>query len=373
MPEPVIALLNNRELNEVLRMPAVEQQLLREGAEPQDGSACSMSVGEPCILMSRTAFEEVGPAITRALGQRAWRAVLVGESSTEDQRQADIAFISRDVTGRSTKFELSESLSAFYDLLRAAPRLRWVHTHSAGADRPIFGELRARGVTVTTSSGANAPVVAQSAIAGVLALARRFPMLMAAQRERRWSPLMGEAMPADLAGQSAVVVGWGPAGQRIGELLRALGLSLTVVRHSPRPAGPDIPTLTYDDLNTCLSQARWLVLVCPLSDRTRRLVDATALAALPRGAHLINVARGEVVDEPALIQALHSGHLAGAHLDVFNHEPLDPSSPLWDLPNVILTPHSAGHSLGNFARVAGMFVDNLGAWVEGRALRNAID
>jgi phosphoglycerate dehydrogenase-like enzyme len=248
-----------------------------------------------------------------------------------------------------------------------------VHTHSAGADRPIFGELRARGVSVTTSSGANAPVVAQSAIAGVLALARRFPMLMAAQRESRWSPLMGEAMPPDLAGQSAVVVGWGPAGQRIGELLRALGLSITVVRHSPRPAAPDIPTLTYDALNTCLSQARWLVLVCPLSDRTRRLVDAAALAALPRGAHLINVARGEVVDEPALIQAQRSGHLGGAQLDVFTHEPLDPSSPLWGLPNVILTPHSAGHSLGNFARVAGMFVDNLGAWVEGRALRNAIE
>jgi phosphoglycerate dehydrogenase-like enzyme len=331
-----------------------------------------MSSGPMKILMSRIALEEIGPAMSARIGADTWQPVLVGEASMAQQQQADLAFISRDVTGRSTKYELSDSLKAFYDVLRAAPALRWVHVHSAGADRPIFGELRARGVTVTTSSGANAPIVAQTAIAGILALTRRFPQLMDAQRERRWAPLYGDVMPPDLAGQTAVVVGWGPAGQRIGELMQVLGVKLIVVRHREEPVSPEVPTFTYAQMAQTLPAADWLVLVCPLSELTRQLVDAPMLAHLPRGAQLINVARGEVVDEPALIAALQSGHLGGAYLDVFAHEPLDATSPLWALPNVILTPHAAGHSAGNFARVAQIFIDNLGAWVEGGSLRNRV-
>jgi phosphoglycerate dehydrogenase-like enzyme len=213
---------------------------------------------------------------------------------------------------------------------------------------------------------------AQTAIAGILALTRRFPQLMDAQRERRWAPLYGDVMPPDLAGQTAVVVGWGPAGQRIGELLQVLGVKLIVVRHREEPVSPEVPTFTYAQMAQTLPAADWLVLVCPLSELTRQLIDAAMLARLPRGAHLVNVARGEVVDEPALIAALQSGHLGGAYLDVFAHEPLDATSPLWALPNVILTPHAAGHSAGNFARVAQIFIDNLGAWVEGGSLRNRV-
>ena len=133
--------------------------------------------------------------------------------------------------------------------------------------------LRERGVQVTTSSGANAPVVALSAVAGILALARRLPLLLAAQRERRWAPLFASELPRDLDGQSAVVVGWGPIGQRIGSLLRALGLRIAVARHSRTAAGTDIPTVQYKQLAELLPQADWLVLCCPLSAETRHLVD----------------------------------------------------------------------------------------------------
>ena len=125
-------------------------------------------------------------------------------------------------------------------------------------------------------------------------------------------------------------------------------------------------------MDQVLPQADWLILACPLTDTTRGLIDRHALALLPPGAHLINVARGEVVNEPDLIAALQSRQLAGAFLDVFAHEPLPAESPLWDLPNVIVTPHTAGHSDGHFERVAQAFVDNLVRWVAGQPLANRV-
>jgi phosphoglycerate dehydrogenase-like enzyme len=132
-----------------------------------------------------------------------------------------------------------------------------------------------------------------------------------------------------------------------------------------------IETITFEDLATVLPRADWLLLACPLTDITRGLISAQALASLPEGAHLVNLARGEVVDEPALVAALQSGKLAGAYLDVFAHEPLHAQSPLWQLPNVIVTPHTAGFSDGNAAKVEQMFLDNLAKWLKGESLRNA--
>lgn len=334
-----------------------------------------MSGTELSILMSRAAWADFGPQVASIFGERPWRQVVLGEGDDQAKREVNIALITRDVTGRSTKHVVGETLAACYEVLRASTTskaLRWVHTHSAGADRPIYAELRAQGVQVSTSSGANAPIVAQSAIAGILSLLRRFPAFAHAQREHRWAPLLVQDPPPDLMGQCAVVVGWGPAGRRIAELLQVLGVRVRVVRHQALPAGEGLPTFTYDALAQAVRDAHWLVLVCPLSPDTRGLVDARVLSALPRGAHLINVARGEVVVDSALIEAIHSGHLAGAHLDVFHQEPLPVDSPLWDLPNVILTPHSAGHSQGNAGRVRQIFLDNLAAWVQGQALRNAV-
>src|SRR3546814_815750 len=238
--------------------------------------------------------------------------------------------------------------------------LKWVHIHSAGLDRPIFGELQARGVEVTPSSGVNAQSVAHTAVAGVLALNRHFPQIMRQQAQRRWRTLASSAsLPSDLAGQTAVIVGWGSIGRLIGEFLMALGMQIIVARHNPEPVPQALATVAYGDLATVLAQAQWLVLACPLTDVTKRLIDQNMLAALPPGASVVNVSRGEVVAEQALIAALQSNHLAGAFLDVFEHEPLPADSPLWDMENVIASPHSAGHAAGNYQRVLNMFLDKL--------------
>lgn len=316
------------------------------------------------LLLSSAAARDLSPRVSEALGGASWIHVAPGDAETD----FDVAFISRDVTSLSTKHEVQPATQVFYGALLAAPSLKWVHVHSAGADRPVYVTLRERGVQVTTSSGANAPVVALSAVAGILALARRLPLLLEAQRERRWAPLLASGLPRDLEGQSAVVVGWGPIGQRIGALLQALGLRVSVARQSTLPARTDIPTAQYRQLHQLLPQADWLVLCCPLSAETRLLVNEAALARLPPLAHVVNVARGDVVDEDALIAALRSGALAGAYLDVFAHEPLPSTSALWELPNVIVTPHSAGFSDGNEESVARMFLHNLGRWARGEAL-----
>lgn len=281
-----------------------------------------------------------------------------------DAAHAEVGFISRDITGRSTKFEILPDTERFYRALRAARGLRWLHVHSAGLDRDIYQELQRRGVRVTASHGASDAVVAQTAIAGVLALARHFPHLMRAQRRHAWEPLLDDHLPRDLEGQRAVIVGWGGIGQRIGLLLQALGLEIAVARHSGEPAGAGIPTVRYGGLRGILPGASWLVLACPLTDATRGLVNAAVLAALPRHACLVNLARGHVVDEPALVRALQTGTLGGAFLDVFHHEPLPAASPLWNLDNVIVSPHSAAFSDGNTARVRQIFLDRLRQWLQ---------
>lgn len=277
----------------------------------------------------------------------------------------ELAFVSRDVTGRSTKHEVLPETARFYEALAASRDLRWVHVHSAGIDRPIYQSLLARGVRVTGSVGANASVVAQTALAGLLALSRRFPYLMQAQRQQQWQPLHGAQMPTDLQGQRITIVGWGAIGQQLAAYAQMFGLRVTVARLSAQSAGPSLPTVTYAQLREVLPQTDWLVLACPLSEHTHQLLNAQALALLPPSAHVINVARGDVIDEVALIDALQSKRLAGAFLDVFALEPLASDSPLWQMPDVLLTPHCAGFSDGNERRVAQIFLAHLERYLSG--------
>lgn len=319
------------------------------------------------LMLSQRMLQQLGPQLR---AEHANLELISIESAVAAQRRdIDAAFISREVTGASTKHEVHPELRACYDLMLANSGLRWVHIHSAGADRPVYQALLQRGVQISTSSGANARVVAATALAGVLALNKRFPMLWAQQQQRQWVPLLGPGrIPRDLPGQTATVVGWGPIGQEIARLLQALGLRVNAVRTQARGQEAGVRMLTFEELSQVLGESDWLILACPLTPRTQGLVNARLLQALPAGAQLVNVARGEVVVQDDLLAALRSGHLAGALLDVFEHEPLPADSPLWGLPNVMITPHAAGHSDGNAGRVQQMFLDNLQRWLSGQPL-----
>lgn len=277
----------------------------------------------------------------------------------------EVAFFSNDVHPNFSR--------QFFSSVRKAPNLRWLHAFNVGVDHPIYSEMLARGVRVTTSAGTTAEPIAQTAIAALIMLARNFPRWLKAQREHRWDPMRAADEPRDLRGQTAIIVGLGSIGREIARLAQALGLNVIGVRRSPLAPGDPVNEMhTPDQLPHLLPRADWLILACPLTEETRGLVNATVLARLPRSARLINVGRGEVVDEPALIEALRSEKLAGAYLDVFAQEPLPPDSPLWDLPNVIVTPHNSPAATGNEQRVYELFVDNLGRWKAGEILRNEV-
>ena len=251
----------------------------------------------------------------------------------------------------------------FFGIALRAPNLRWTHVAAAGLDDPVFGRLLDRGIRITSASGTSAEPIAHSVIGGVLMLARGFPAWQRAQRDHAWRPLEGEALPADLRGQTMTVLGLGAIGTAVARIARVLGLRVIGVRR--RPPGADAPIDEYaapDALPSVLPRTDWLVIAVPLTDETRRLIDRRALALLPRGAHVVNVARGAIVDEGAMIDALRDGALGGAYLDVFETEPLPPESPLWDLPNVIVSPHDSGASRGYDARSLARFLENLERW-----------
>lgn len=325
------------------------------------------------LLMSAKAIEVFGARINALLAEVPHRlvtpqAVLSGEAG----EGAEIAFLTRDVTADSGKARLAPSLAEYYEAMRASPHLRWLHGHAAGADRPIFGEMMSKGVVVTTSSGANARPVAQMAFLGVLALARKLPALIEAQQHKRWEPFLGDRAPRDLGGQTAAVVGLGPIGMEVARLLRAIDVRVIGIRRSVEPVEGVDETAAYESIDDILPRVSIVVLACPLTEITRALMNKGSIALLPQGAMLVNVSRGEVVSQADLISALEAGHLGGAFLDVFEHEPLGADSPLWTLPNVIVSPHTAGHTTGHYAEVGEIFLDNLKRWREGAQLRNVV-
>jgi len=323
------------------------------------------------LLVSHQLHAAHGARIAEAAARTGFRAELIALPADPAARlseaecgRIEAAFFSSDV--------FPDYSRQFFSAARKAPRLKWLHVFNAGVDHPIYTEMLGRGVRLTTSSGSTAGPIAQTAIMGLLALARGFPHWLIAQRNRQWNP--ERKNPArDLRGQTAVILGLGNIGAEIARLARALGLRVIGVRRGPRRAEDPVDELHPPAaLAGLLPRCDWLVIACPLTPETRGLVDARMIAALPRGARIINVARGEIVVEPALIAALRSGHLAGAYLDVFETEPLPPESPLWDLPNVLITPHDSAAAAGNDERVLAIFLDNLGRWQRGEPLVNEV-
>ncbi len=288
-----------------------------------------------------------------------------GRLSEADCARLDLAFFSADVFPKYSR--------QFFSTLRKAPGLKWLHVFNAGVDHPIYTEMLQRGVRLTTSAGSTAVPIAQTAITGLLMLARNFPRWLKAHHERRWDPMRVPDFPRDLVGQTALIYGLGSIGGEIARLARALGLKVIGVRRSPQQPGDAVDELhPPQKLAELLPRADWLILASPLTAETRGLIDAAMLERLPRGARIINVARGEIIDETALIAALREQRLGGAYLDVFETEPLPPESPLWTLPNVLVTPHNSAAAAGNDGRVYRMFLGNLERWHLGQALVNEV-
>ena len=326
------------------------------------------------LLLSAFALRTWGPRIEAAAPKGSLSFLTAEEALASDgPSDADIAFMTREVTGKSSSGNPTPELRGFDTVVRKSPNLKWLQIHPAGAERPIYRELRARGVKVTTASGATAVTVAHSVLGAVITLNRRFPLLADAQRRHAWEPRLGERSPRDLKGQCAVIVGLGPIGRTIASLLRMLGMSTIGVRRGAEPVPPCDRTVTYGELPEVLPGADWLILCCPASPVTRGIANAETFAALPDGAHFINVSRGEIAVENDVIAALRSGKFAGAYLDVFEREPLDPASPLWDMPNVLISPHTASHSQGQNEAIFEIFLDNLGRFRNGQKLRNDVD
>ncbi len=276
------------------------------------------------------------------------------------------------------------SSEAFDRLLARAPRLTWVHSATSGVERALTPASRERGLIVTNARGVFSRPIAEYVLMMILAVSRRLPQLLELQRERTWQPLEG----AELRDVTVGIVGFGSIGRAVAALASSFGCRIVAVRrHSDlesasrrtdaeesaaveprldRIGGPE-------SLPELLAESDFIVLAAPLTPETENLIDAEALAQVKPGAWLINVARGRLIDERALLRALRDGELGGAVLDTFRDEPLPPMSSFYDLPNVIVTPHTAWSSGRVLDRSVELFCDNLRRFAGGEPLLNVVD
>lgn len=259
----------------------------------------------------------------------------------------------------------------------AAPNLRWVQSINAGADANLFPAMRRSDVVLCSGAGLHTTCIPEHVVGQMLVLARNFHEALRLQARGEWNRfgviLHGGGI-RELRGSNLALIGAGPIGTHLVPMARALGQTVRVLRRDPTLAVEGAEAVVGPDaLHALLAWADFVVLAMPLTDETRGLIDAAALASMKPSAFLINVARGEVVDDDALAAALSAGKIAGAALDVFDPEPLPASHPYWSLPNVVLTPHVSGYTPRYFELAMSLFEDNLGRFLSGRPLRNVVD
>jgi phosphoglycerate dehydrogenase-like enzyme len=268
------------------------------------------------------------------------------EQSRELLAEAEVA-----VTGRFDE-----------DWFDAAPRLRWVQAASAGVDFLPLASFEDHGVALTNAAGVHAEPIGEQVLGYMTVFERQLHETMRHQRRGVWERVGGAG---ELAGKTVGIVGLGAIGTRVAELARAYRMEVLGTKRDPSTA-PDAVDEAYapDGLGEVLDRADYLVLACPLTEETRGLIGRRELRRLDDDAVVVNVARGGVVDQDALVRALQNHSIGGAGLDVFEEEPLPPESLLWDLENVVLTPHMAGSTPHYAERLAELFVENLAAYDE---------
>lgn len=269
---------------------------------------------------------------------------------------------------------LAASLTA--DELALARRLRWIHCSAVGLGGLLTPELAGSQLVVTNSRGLHADFIAEHALALLLALRRGLHVAAARQAAHEWAQLeLAASRVGSLADVNLLVVGLGTIGSRVAALAASLGMRVTGVRR--RPAEPTPPgvvlVLPPERLAEGLGHADAVVLALPTTAATRGLIGRAELAAMRPSALLVNVARGRLVDESALVEALRGGRLAGAALDAFAHEPLPPDHPFWKLPNVLVTPHTAAFGGDYWSPIVDLFLENLARFGRGEPLVNVVD
>jgi phosphoglycerate dehydrogenase-like enzyme len=274
------------------------------------------------------------------------------------------------------------------DILVLAPDLKWVQLHSAGADHLLNSPLMTSEVVLTTSSGIHATPIAEYVFASLLAHRWRVPHWTRCQREGEWPSGRWDlyARP-ELRGSTLGILGYGSIGREVGRLADAFGMQVLALRRSagradqgyvPADTGDPVgivPERFYgpDALHEMLGECDYVVIALPLTPDTEHLVGEAELRAMKPDAYLVNIARGGIVDEAALVQALREGWIAGAGLDVFEEEPLPAGSPLWDLENALISPHVAGFTPRYDERAATLFAENLARYLAGERLLNLVD
>ena len=248
-----------------------------------------------------------------------------------------------------------------------ATKLRWLSTIFAGIDFLDLDRLRANGTIVTNGTGINALAVAEYAVMGVLVAAKRYDEVVRLADKHEWT--LQAPGQIELFETSALIVGMGAIGKLIGERLAAFGVAVTGVTRSGRGG-----TLQPDQWQEKLGEFDWVILAAPSTDATKAMIGAAELAAMKPGAWLINIARGDMIEEAALLDALNGRRIAGAFLDPTHPEPLPSDHPLWSAPNCLITMHLSGRSQTKmFPRAAALFLHNIDAFVSGRPMENVVD
>ncbi|MBA3479483.1 MAG: D-2-hydroxyacid dehydrogenase [Lautropia sp.] len=262
------------------------------------------------------------------------------------------------------------------EFIQAAPRLAFIQSISAGTDQYGKDALKAAGVRLASAQGSNERAVAEHAIALILALARKIPMARDDQAARKWRGLISEISQREdeLGGKTLVIVGMGRIGSRLATLARAFDMRVIAVKRDPSRGGEAADAVVAQDrMLEVLAEADFVALTCPLTPETENLFDAKAFAAMKPLAYLVNVARGPVVNQEALVEALEQGRIAGAALDCVREEPLPVSAPLWHIDNLLITPHTAGETRKYEDNVIDLLMENLERqWRGDTNLKNGI-
>jgi phosphoglycerate dehydrogenase-like enzyme len=250
------------------------------------------------------------------------------------------------------------------DQLAASHRLRWIHSPAAGIGNMLFPEMIASPVVMTNSRGNSAATIAEHTVGVTLALLRDLPLAMRRQTERIWAQdeFNAGARIKMLRDCRVLIVGFGSIGREVGRLMSALGAAVTGIRRS-------VPA----DLHAELARADVVVVSAPQTNETLHMIGATEFASMKDDAVIVNVSRGKLIDETALARALETGRLRGAALDVFEHEPLAPASPLWGRTDVFITPHVSGFQARHWPDATALFAGNLRRFETGQPLLNLVD